>query len=1310
VCHGFVRRIFLWLAVAALLPGFAARAQVYSFTTIAGHVSAGSSDGTAKAARFFAPLGVAIDNRGVIYVADSGDHTIRRISPGGDVTTLAGVAGIRGSVDGTGPSARFNSPAGVAVDTDGNLVVADTQNHVIRKITASGVVTTVAGMAGVGGSADGTASTAQFLGPQGVAVDSVGNVFVADSGNHTIRKIPPNGVTTTVAGLAGASGNTDGTGTTARFGNPFGVAVDGGGNLFVSDSYFHGSSRSPLYDQAIRKITATGVVTTLVTTTNSFSSSNLDGAAGTARIGEPRGIAVDGGGNVFFADYGNDTIRLLSPDGMITTVAGMGSFQGQGDFADSTGANARFSNPSGLAVNWSGSLFVADTGNNAIRQITASRVVTTLAGSANNIGAGADGFGSEARFHQPEGVTVDRQGNVYVADTSNFTVRRISAEGVVTTLAGAWGVSSSVDGAGDAARFAYPGGLAVGSDGNIFVADSVNCTVRRITAEGVVTTVAGKTRVPGTIDGVGSAAEFTFPEGIALDRSGNLFVTDSRSNVIRKVTPAGVVTTFAGAADLEGSADGTGGGASFFGPKGIALDSQGNFFVADSYNHTIRKITVGGVVTTVAGMAGAQGNVDGPGSVARFHNPIGVALDGAGNILVADAGNNTVRKITAGGLVTTVAGSPTGQGGMVDGAGSLARFSLPWGIAVDASGSILVCDYGNSAIRRITSDGMVTTLAGGLGNLDGAANLARFNSPYGVAMDDSGNVFVADTYDQTIRKITTDGVVTTLAGQAGRDGNADGKGSDARFSWPTGIAVNGDGNVFVADLINSTIRKITPDGIVSTLAGAEPGVDGGPRGYVDGVGRAARFDSPFALAIDPSGSLLVAEQNNQVIRKVTPAGVVTTLSDAAGNPLRLSSSLQALAVDLGGNVFAVSFNRIFKILPGGTVTIIAGAESQGFRDGPGNSAWFNFLSGIAVDLRGNVFVADQGNMAIRMITPDGMVTTIGGSALEAQGPSPLGGADGLGSAARFNRPVGIAVDRNGNVIVADTNNNLIRKGVPLANPARLGNVSVLASLAGGADTVTVGTIIGGSGTSGPKPLLVRAAGPSLAPFGVAGFLADPELEFYTGTTRTAASDDWQGLATLNAIFVQVGAFPFATPSSRDAALYLPLVNAASNTVRVSGTGTAGGVVLTELYDATSVTALTPETPRLTNVSVLKDVGSGLTAGFIIKGEGVRTVLIRAVGPSLAPFGVPSVLGNPRVEVFDGQQRSIARNDNWGDAGTIAAAELNAAFLQVGAFALAGSGSKDSALLATLTAGNYTVQVRSADSTTGVVLLEVYEVP
>ena len=674
---------------------------------------------------------------------------------------FVGKANSAGTNDGTGSTAQFNQPAGVAVDGDGNVFVADNRNNTIRKVTPSGVVTTLAGVSSItnqyqydpmGGFADGTGSAARFYGPTGVAVDSAGNIYVADFGNQVIRKISPANVVTTLAGNASITnqwgpigGFADGTGRAARFFNPSGVAVDSAGNVFVADTY----------NYIIRKVTPAGVVTTLA------------GSPGT---------------------YGS---------------------------ADGTGSAARFKNPSGLTVDSNGNIYVADTGNFTIRKVTPAGVVTTLAGSTG-AGGSIDGTGSVARFFEPTGVSVDSAGNVYVADYGNSTIRKVTPAGMVSTLVGSPGVFGGADGMGSAAQLNLPRGVAVDNAGNVYVADSRNNTLRKVTPVGLVTTLAGSAGGIGNVDGTGSAARFDQPNSVAVDSVGNAYVADTDNNAIRKVTAMGVVTTLAGG--VWGVADGTGKSAGFDFPSGIAVDSAGNVYVADTSSSTIRKVTSAGVVTTLAGVAGPEnrGSTDGTGSEARFNEPTGIVVDSVGNVYVADWGNVTIRKMTQTGVVTTLAGKP-GTSGSADGMGSAARFSGPWGVAVDGAGNVYVTDIsvanGNNTIRKVTPAGVVTTLVGSpgvTGSVDGTGTVARFNSPFGIAADNAGNIYVADSGNTTIRRVTPVGVVTTIGGVAGFVGKSDGIGNSARFAFPSGIAVDSAGTLYVADTANSRITKGTP--------------------------------------------------------------------------------------------------------------------------------------------------------------------------------------------------------------------------------------------------------------------------------------------------------------------------------------------------------------------------------------------------------------------------------------------------------------------------------------------------------------------
>ena len=314
-----------------------------------------------------------------------------------------------------------------------------------------------------------------------------------------------------------------------------------------------------------------------------------------------------------------------------------------------------------------------------------------------------------------------------------------------------------------------------------------------------VTTLAGSTL--GFANGTGTATQFNYPYGVDVDVAGNIYVADKLNHRIRKISDSGVVTTFAGS--TIGSVNGTGTAAQFNSPSGVAVAIDGTVYVADTANDRIRKITAAGVVTTLAGST--QGSANGTGTTARFNSPSGIAIDAVGNVYVADKGNHRIRKITSAGVVTTFAGSTLGY---TDGIATAAQFHSPLDVAVDVTGNVYVADAINHRIRKITTDGTVTTFAGSTqGVSDGLGTAAQFYSPAGVAVDASGNVYVADEINSRIRKVTAAGMVTTLAGSTA--GTADGTGSAAQFFYPNGVAVNATGTIFVADTQNHRIRKIT---------------------------------------------------------------------------------------------------------------------------------------------------------------------------------------------------------------------------------------------------------------------------------------------------------------------------------------------------------------------------------------------------------------------------------------------------------------------------------------------------------------------
>lgn len=442
-----------WLALLlmVLLGSHKLSGRPYEWTTFAGSNGGnGFRDGPVGIASFNTPFALAVVASGNVYLADTGNHTIRKIAPGGMVSTVAGEGGISGSLDGSGEQARFNRPGGIALDGEGNLLVADTGNHTIRKISPSGTVTTLAGQAGILGHSDGIGQAARFSSPASITVAPDGDLYVADTDNHLIRRITPAGAVTTYSGQAGISGSTNGGPAVASFNSPKALATDGSGSLYIADTY----------NCLIRKITPDGNVTTHAGQLLAYD--HLDGIATEARFFMPEGIVVDAARNVYVADpvYGNIR-RISATDGMVTTLAGNINPWEPGR-KDGTGTEARFNEPRGLALANDGALLVADSGNHGLRKVSTSGEVTTFAMSPPREGAAVDAVGTSARFKSPFSLTIDGDGTLLIADTGNRTIRRISPGGSVSTFAGSAGLSGATDATGSSARFISPRAVAVG--------------------------------------------------------------------------------------------------------------------------------------------------------------------------------------------------------------------------------------------------------------------------------------------------------------------------------------------------------------------------------------------------------------------------------------------------------------------------------------------------------------------------------------------------------------------------------------------------------------------------------------------------------------------------------------------------------------------------------------------------------------------------------------------------------------------------------------------------------------------------------
>ncbi len=627
-----------------------------------------------------------------------------------------------------------------------------------------------------------------------------------------------------------------------------------------------------------------------------------------------QGAASDSAGNVFFT--AQSRVFRLEPSGNLTLIAGTGLAGFSGDGGPATAAQLR--TPNGLAVDLAGNIYVADLGNNRIRKITPAGVITTFAGNGGFFYAGDGGPATNAQMRSPHGVAVDKAGNVFIAETGSHVIRKVSTDGNISTVAG-FGVAGFSGDNGDP----------------LF-------------------------------------AQLIAPRGVVVDKDGTLYIADYGNNRIRKVVP-GKITTISGAGvgysgDGQAAAEGR-----FSGPTGIALDSGNNLFIVDSNNQRIRKIVLGGNISSVAGNGTADFKGDGAAATSATLNfPAGVAVDGGGNVYIADQNNARIRKVISSGTISSVAGNGTNSYG---GDGALApdaQLNVPSAIARDAAGNLFIADTGNHRIRRVTVDGRISTYAGngtaGFGGDGAAASAAQLNNPSGLVMDGDGNLYVSDSGNHRVRRITPGGTISSVAG-TGTAGNAGdgGAASSAQLSYPIGLAIDTAGNLYVADSGNNRVRRFAPGGSMATM---------------------------------PTGSL---------------------------------NSPQGVAVDLAGNLYAADLynHRIQKLDAKGAISTVAGDGTSGDSGdgGPAINAQLRFPFGVTVTKAGELLIADTSNHAVRLVSLDGTITTVVGTGVPG-----LSGDGGDPFQAQLFYVRSLIVDEQGNLYIADSGNQRIRKvTLPAAN-------------------------------------------------------------------------------------------------------------------------------------------------------------------------------------------------------------------------------------------------------------------------------------
>ena len=657
----------------------------------------------------------------------------------------------------------------------------------------------------------------------------------------------------TIAGGMGDGGQA----TTAEIGSPSAIAIDKFGNLFIGD----------VANNVVRKVDPSGVISAYAGTGSSGYATTEDNHPAIYAQLCITAIACDTAGNLFIADGNHEILREVNTAGIITTIAGLGF-----DLADSIPATSSyFSGLSGLAVDLKGNIYVSCFNQNKVRVIKPSGLIFTVAGYGGAGYTGDGGTALMANLNSPGFLTTDRKGNLYINDRNNFRIRKVDTNGIINTFAGNGTTGYAGDGGlATAAVFNNIGGLCTDSSGNIYVADQGNNLIRRIDTSGIVTRTAGVflTGGFGGDGGLDTAARLNAPANLVCDNTGNYFVGDNGNHRIRKVNAVHIITTYAGDGMSNSSGYRGDGGpavsALLNDPLGFAIDTGNNIFIADHGNHVIRKITPGGIISTFAGTGLASSSGDGgPATAAGINNPYGMAIDRKGNLFITDQIYNCVRKINSAGIISKFAGTGTsgftGDGGIA----TAAKLAHPSLIVLDRTGNMYIADNSNYRIRKVDTNGIITTIAGtgvsGYFGDGGAATNAQIGALTGMVVDDSGNLFLNANY--RIREITTSGIINTIAGNGTSGYTGDG--------GPATAATLGNLNGFTTDKLRNLyfcdgirIRKIDTAGIISTISGGRSSGDCGD-GY---MAIAAGIASPSVLAFDSLKNLLIAEANSNRIR------------------------------------------------------------------------------------------------------------------------------------------------------------------------------------------------------------------------------------------------------------------------------------------------------------------------------------------------------------------------------------------------------------------------------------------------------------
>ena len=823
------------------------------------------------------------------------------------------------------------------------------------------------------------------------------------------------------------------------------------------------------------------------------------------------------------------------------------------------------------------------------------------------IGGGPNGIPAiDANLYNPYGVSVDGTGNVYITSYNQNRVFKVNTTGTISVVAGTGAQGFTGDGVTGGAALAslyHPYAAAADTTGNVYIADTYNCVVRKVSTANTITTVAG---IGGSCgysgdSGKGTAAQLYYPEGLALDASGNLFIADAQNCVVRKlVLASNTITTYAGNHTCGYSGDnGAATSAELYLPASLATDSTGNVFIADTTNCVIREVTKSnGKIATVAGNHTCSYSGDGGlATTAEMNQVYGIAVSGT-TITIADYYNQRIRQFTVGGNINTVAGNGTACAGTCGEGGSALSAELydPVGVAETSGGTIYFSDNNNYAVDSFTVGGNLNRSAGNhVYNIEtlitGApANGVELNYPFGIFDDSTGNVYVNDSHNFMVREdVKSTGLVNFFAGDGTEGYTGDnGAATAAELNYNYGVAKDSSGNVYIADTSNCLVRKVNAAGTITTFAGLV--VTGSIRcGYSGDGGSAtsAELYYPWGLAVDSKNAVYLTDEAEHVVRKIA-AGTITTIAGIGGlqgysgdgGPATsaLLNAPQAVAVDPAGNVFIADYNncRVREISAAtGNINTVAGTGNCAFTgDGLAVANGIAYPQGLAVDANDNLFISDYDNR-VRWVSPNGVMTTIAGT-----GSAGYSGDGGIATAATIYEPTGITLDSAGDVLVSDYNNFRVR------------SISAFSALGTSTGNMSFGLTAVGN-TSSPETLILSAYGPvTISNISTSTNFSEADdcpATLANGTVCTmyvyfvpTASGNLTGNVTINSngFFSQTNAVNLSGLGSSMSLTGAPLTfgnqlvktTSTAKTVTVKNTGTAaitmGAITLTDTTDYT----------------------------------------------------------------------------------------------------------------------------------------------